>query len=103
MVTNWCSVMILLLTLTAPPTVAQEPLPVTTPLLPLPDPSQDEVAIDNWSGVRTLSNSGRAWHYHPPMVQPLHDLLDSLYETSLSYSTMLMLATVVASRNECRY
>ena len=73
------------------------------PSLPLPSPAPEEVAIDNWIGERDLSNSVRAWHYNPAMVQPLLDVGSAVEDTTLTLRLRRMLALVVASLNECRY
>jgi hypothetical protein len=77
--------------------------PKPEPTLSLPDLEPDEIVIPNWSSDRSLSNSGRAWHYLPPMVRPLLELSQALEETVLPRSTCLLLAAVVASRNHCLY
>jgi hypothetical protein len=73
------------------------------PALTLPDPSPDEIAMENWSGDRPLSNSGRAWHYNPTMVQPLMEVGDAIEDPTLTPVTRRMLTGVVASRNHCLY
>jgi hypothetical protein len=73
------------------------------PALPLPDPSPEAMAASNWPEGRELSNSIRAWHYNPQLVQPLLEVGSALDETPLSQAMRMMLATVVASRNGCFY
>lgn len=73
------------------------------PALPLPDPSPEEIALENWSSDEPLPNSVRAWHYNPAIVQPLMEIGGAVQDTVLSYTTRQMLATIVASRNHCLY
>ena len=73
------------------------------PSLALPDPATEEIAIPNWPEGAPLANSVRAWHYLPPMVQPLLELGQAIDDVILSRATSLLLAGVVASRNQCLY
>jgi hypothetical protein len=73
------------------------------PALTLPDPSPDEVAMENWSGDGPLSNSVRAWHYNPSLVQPLLEVGGAVEDSVLTRVTRHMLTGVVAARNYCFY
>jgi hypothetical protein len=71
--------------------------------IPLSDPTPEQRSISGWPDDRPLSNSIRAWHYNPYMVQPLSELGDAIDKSSLSLYTSRMLIAVVASRNHCIY
>jgi hypothetical protein len=71
--------------------------------IPLPDPTPEQRSISGWPDDRQLSNSVRAWHYNPYMVQPLSELGNAIDKCSLSLFTSRMLIAVVASRNHCIY
>jgi hypothetical protein len=73
------------------------------PAIPLPDVPPDSIAHRSWPRDRPLSNSARAWHYIPKLVQPLADVGDAVDQGPLTGRLKWMLITVVASRNECRY
>jgi hypothetical protein len=75
----------------------------THPALPLPDPTPDEIAVENWPEGKPLPNSVRAWHYNLSLVKPLLEVGAAMNDPTLPFVIKRMLAAVVVSRNRCLY
>jgi hypothetical protein len=92
---------ILFLLVPASSALAQEDTERTP--IPLPDPTPEQRSISGWPEERRLSNSIRAWHYNPYMVEPLSEVGNAIDKSSLPLFMSRMLIAVVASRNHCIY
>ena len=73
------------------------------PNLTIPEITTENNLIWQWPEDLPVPNSIRAWHYNKDLVLPLMNVGQAVENSLLDYVTIMKLAMVISSKNDCFY